>query len=52
MPLRGPAAIAVHDDGDVCREPVELDLTGESRVGVSGRNPGQEILKRHDAIPR
>ena len=51
MPLRGPSAVAVHDDGDVCREPVELDLTGESLVGVPRRNPRQEILKRHGAIP-
>src|SRR5688572_4491951 len=52
MPLRGPAAVAVHDDGDVCREAVELDLAGQRLVGVSGRNPRQEFLKRHDAIPR
>jgi hypothetical protein len=52
MPLCGPAAIAVHDDGDVCWKTVELDLAGEHLVGVSGRNPRQEILKRHDVIPR
>ena len=33
--LRGPAAVAVHDDGDVCRQTVELDLAGERLVGVS-----------------
>ena len=29
MALRGPAAVAVHDDGDVPRQTVEVDLAGE-----------------------
>ena len=42
--LRGPAAVAVHDDGDVRRQPVEIDLPGERFVGMAGRNPRQELV--------
>ena len=47
MTLRGPAAVAVHDDRDVRRQALEVDLAGESFVGRSRRNPRQELLKRH-----
>src|SRR5262245_17918240 len=49
--LRSPSAVAVHDDGDVSRKAVELDLAGQRLVGMSWRYPRQELLKRHDAIP-
>ena len=48
--LRGPAAVAVHDDGDVRRQPVEVHLARERLVGMAGRNPRQELLKRHVRI--
>ena len=38
MSLRGPATVAVHDHGDVGREPVEIDLTGERLFGRAGRH--------------
>ena len=50
MALRGPAAVAVHDDGDVRGQPIELNLAGQRRVGVSGRNPRQEVVKRHGVV--
>ena len=33
--LRGPPAVAVHDDGDVPRQPVEIDAPGERVFGRS-----------------
>ncbi len=35
VPLRGPAAVAVHDDGDVRGQPVEVDLARERLVRVA-----------------
>ena len=45
--LRRPAAVAVHDDGDVGRQLIEVDLPRQRFVGRSWRNPRQELLKRH-----
>ena len=45
--LRRPAAVAVHDDGDVRGQPLEVDLARQRFVGRSWRNPRQELLKRH-----
>ena len=47
MALRRPAAVAVHDDGDVRRQLLEVDLARQRLVGRSRRNPRQELLKRH-----
>ena len=47
MALRRPAPVAVHDDGDVRRQLVEIDLARQRFVGRSRRNPRQELLKRH-----
>ena len=33
----GPAPVAVHDDGDVRRQPVEVDLSRQRLVGRAGR---------------
>ena len=33
--LRRPAAVAVHDDGDVRRQPLEVDLTDQHLVRVA-----------------
>ena len=49
--LRRPAAVAVHDDGDVRRQPVEGDLPRQRVVRVPGRNPRQQLVKRHVANP-
>ena len=46
--LRRPAPVAVHDDGDVRRQLLEVDLARQRFVGRSRRNPRQELLKRHD----
>ena len=50
MALRGPPAVAVHDDGDVGGQPLEVDLMRQRFVGRSWRNPGQELLKRHSRV--
>ena len=47
MALRRPAAVAVHDDGDVRRQLLEVDLARQRLVGRSRRNPRQQLLKRH-----
>ena len=47
MALRRPAAVAVHDDRDVRRQLLEVDLPRQRLVGRSWRNPRQELLKRH-----
>ena len=47
VPLRRPAAVAVHDDGDVRGKPLEVDLARQRFVGRSWRNPRQQLLKRH-----
>ena len=49
--LRGPAAVAVHDDGDVRRQPIEVHLPRERLVGMPGRDPRQQLLKRHVPSP-
>ena len=51
MPLCGPAAVAVHDDGDMRGQMVEVHLPCQRLVRGSWRNPGQELLKRHQWIP-
>jgi hypothetical protein len=50
--LRRPPAVAVHDDGDVCRQPIEIDLPDEHFVRVAGRNPRQELFSRHGKSER
>jgi len=47
MSAGGPPPIAVHDDGDVRGELLEVHLTRQGLVGRTWRNPGQELLKRH-----
>ena len=46
--LRGPAAVAVHDDGDVLRQPVEIHLSRKRLLGRPGRHDGKNVLKRHE----
>ena len=50
VPLRGPPAVAVHDDGDVRRQPVEVHLSRQRGVGVPRGNPRQEFVKRHGKV--
>ena len=51
MALRRPAAVAVHDDGDVRGQRVEIDLARQRFVGRSwGNRP--ELLKRHADISK
>ena len=47
VPLRRPAAVAVHDDGEVLRQPVEVDLPGEPRLRGTLRHDGQDVFKGH-----
>jgi hypothetical protein len=49
--LRRPAAIAVHDDRDVRREPLEVELIDEHQVSIPGRDPGQQLVTRHAVCP-
>src|SRR5439155_4943331 len=44
MPLRGPPAVAVHDDCDVRGELLEVHLPREHFVRGAGRNPREELL--------
>src|SRR5262245_56813061 len=51
--LRRPPAVPVHDDGDVRRQLVEVDLPRQCLVRRSRRSPRQELLKRHEKrVPR
>jgi hypothetical protein len=45
--LRGPPPVAVHDDGDVFRQTIEVDLADERLVRMACRNPRQEFLAGH-----
>src|SRR4029453_4538085 len=47
MSLSRPSTVAVHDDGDMGRQPLEIDLTRQKFVRGTGRNTGGERLKRH-----
>jgi hypothetical protein len=47
MALRCPPAVAVHDDRDVRRQPLEVHLAREHLVRVAGRNRCEQLLKRH-----
>jgi hypothetical protein len=49
MTLRRPPAIAIHDDGDVRGKPLEVDLADKRLVGLSRRDPRQQLVKRHAA---
>ena len=49
--LRRPPAVAVHDDGDVRRQPVAVDLPREQGLGRTGRQTGEEVGEAH-AKPR
>jgi len=51
MTLRSPSPVAVHDDGDMRREPLEMQLIHEHAVGIAGRNPRQQLVTRHVACP-
>jgi hypothetical protein len=50
MPLRRTSSVAVHDDGDVHRQAIELDLASKRLVRMAGRNPRQEMLTRHGLL--
>ncbi len=45
--LRRPAAVAVHDDGDVLGQAVEVDLPRQRVFGGAGRHNGEDVVKRH-----
>jgi hypothetical protein len=47
MTLAGPAAVAVHDDGDVARQPIELDLPGQRLFRATLGNPLQQLIEAH-----
>ena len=42
--LRRPPAVAVHDDGDVLRQPLEVDLPDQHFVRMAARNPREELF--------
>ena len=48
--LRGPAAVAVHDDGDVLRQPVEVHLPRQRLLGRAGGHDGKDVFKRHASL--
>ena len=45
--LRRPAAVAVHDDGDVRRQPIEVDLTRQRLIGRAGCDRGEDLFEAH-----
>ena len=45
--LPGPAAVAVHDDGDVPRQAVHLDLARQGLFGPARGNPLQQLIEAH-----
>ena len=47
VPLRRPAPVAVHDDGDVRGQPVEVDLARQRLFRGARRNPRQDLFERH-----
>ena len=50
MPLGRPPAVAVHDDGHVRRQTIEVHLSGERRFARTGRSPGQQLFETHPRI--
>ena len=50
MPLRGPAAVAVHDDGDVRGQTIEMRPGAPAPRRGAPRNPRQDVVKRHGAV--
>ena len=49
--LSRPSPVPVHDDRDVRRQLLEIDLARQLLVRRSGRNPRQQLLKRHAECP-
>jgi hypothetical protein len=45
--LRGPAAVAVHDDRYVLGKPIEVDLPRQSVLNGAGRYHRKNVVKRH-----
>ena len=45
-----PAAVAVHDDGDVPRQPVEFDLARQFFLGPAFGNPLQQLIEAHGVV--
>jgi hypothetical protein len=45
--LRRPPAVAVHDDGNMRGELVEIHLSRKRFIGRPRRHPRQELIKRH-----
>ena len=43
--LPRPAAVAVHDDGDVARQPLGVELACKLGVGAVGRQPLEESVR-------
>jgi hypothetical protein len=47
MTLAGPPAVAVHDDGDVTRQAVGMELSHQVRFDATGWNPREELIDAH-----
>ena len=45
--LAGPPPVAVHDDGDVARQPIEFDLARQRFFRSAGGNPLQQLIEAH-----
>ena len=50
VPLRRPAAVAVHDDGEVLRQTGEVDLPGEPRLRGTLGHDGEDVFKGHGKL--
>ena len=48
--LAGPAAVAVHDDGNVTRQPIELDLACQRFFRPALGDPLQQLFKTHGVV--
>ena len=47
MALRRPPPVAVHDHGDVLRQPIEVHLPREGLLGGPGGHDGEKIFEGH-----
>jgi hypothetical protein len=49
MALCRPPAVAIHDDGDMLGQNLEVDLPDQHFVRMASRNPRQQFLATHVA---
>src|SRR5688500_90504 len=47
MPLPRPPPVAIHDDGDVPRQPVRMNLLGERGLLAIRGNPRRQSIEAH-----